>query len=105
MMNISNPVELPQNIEEAIKLTTHGTKQMFQGDFLDAISTFEKVLELHPASLFAFQYRAICKHHLLMNTDNISGEEQANGMRDVISDLENALNIARGMRNFLSLNS
>lgn len=54
-MNLSKPIELPENVNEARKLTTYGTSQMYQGDFLGAISTFNKALELHPNSLFAFQ--------------------------------------------------
>ena len=103
-MKIPNNIELPKEIDEVNKLIQQGTHQMYQGSFRIAISTFSEVLKLHPNSFFAYQYRAICRHHLLMNTNNISGESRANAMEDIISDLEEALSIANNYRNFFLSN-
>lgn len=94
-------MSLRENMQKSTDLVTIGTRQMYQADFVGAISTFDKALELNPISLFALQYRAICKHHLSVSEDNMPYAEHANLMKDVISDLENALEAAKNMQKLL----
>ena len=94
-MDTFDTVKLPETIEEAVKLTTDGTYEMYKGNFTGAIAIFDRVLELHPDSLFAYQYRAICRHHIVINTRNVSNKSRANSMEDVISDIKKALEISK----------
>ena len=77
---------------------------MYEGDFTGAISTLNKALELNPISLFAYQYRTICKMHL-SSQDNVSVEDQRKYLREIISDLEDAKRVARSSLRFLDSSS
>lgn len=99
-MNAKQPFD---NVNESNELVTRGIEQMYEAKYLDAISTFDKAIELNAKSLSAYQYRAICKYQLLMSTDdNISGKKEVEAMQNVISDLEHALSIAENIHEFFS---
>ena len=99
-----NPENISEHFLESSNLQTKATAQMYEGNFLDAISTLDKALELNPISLFAYQYRAICKMHLSMQ-NNVSNKDQRKYLQEIISDLENAKRAARNTLRFLNNSS
>jgi len=99
-----NRENIPENFQKSSNLQTKATAQMYDGNFLGAISTLDKALELNPISLFAYQYRAICKMHLSMQ-NNASIKDQRKYLEEIISDLENAKRAARNSLQFLDTSS
>ena len=94
---------LPPKIEKATELINEGVREYFEANYLEAISKFDQALKLHPASLHAFQYRALCKHMMAVRSDDVPLKEQQRYMREVISDLENATREAKNRLRFLAM--
>ena len=67
--------------------------QMYDGNFIDAIATLDQSLQLNPISLFAYQYRVVCRTHLCMQV-NTSTVEQRQNYEKIISDLDSAMKSA-----------
>lgn len=88
-----------QQIDQQTNLLRLGLTQMQEDNLLDAISTFSKVIELNPMSLYAFQYRAICRHTLAIHEETILSQRLAH-MQEAVSDLEMAKKLAMKLHDF-----
>ena len=54
-----------QTVQRARELTYKGIRQINDGDFSNALATFNESLTLNPMHIMTYQYRAICK--ILLN--------------------------------------
>ena len=92
-----------QQIDQQTNLLRLGLTQMQEDRLLDAVSTFSKVIKLNPLSLYAFQYRALCKHTLALQ-DGTTLSQRLEYMQDVVLDLEIAKKLAIKMRDLILVN-
>ena len=82
---------MKQNLREShvAALIREGIQQLKEQNFSNAISTFDRVIELHPVSFHAYLYRAICKHALAFGSE-LTSAEKINCLQNVFEDLNYA---------------
>ena len=103
-MNFPKPSIPFETAQKSVLLGKKGIEQLNNGDYLGAISTFDKAIVCDPNSLYAFQYRAICKSIAFSDVNNsITGEERRNYLRESLSDLECAAEMLRTLARNLGL--
>ena len=95
-MNFPKPSIPFDKAQKSATLGKKGIDQLHNGDYLEAISSFDKAIECDPNSIYAFQYRAICKFIAFSDTTNLAtGEERRSYLRESLSDLETAAEMTK----------
>ena len=95
-MNLPKPSIPFDKAQKSAMLGKKGIEQLKNGDYLEAISSFNKAIEYDPNSLYAFQYRAICKSIAFSDINSLAtDEERRNYLRESLSDLETAAEMIR----------
>ena len=90
-MNFPKPSVPFDKAQKSATLGKEGIEQLKNGDYFEAISSFDKAIEYDPNALYAFQYRAICKCIAFSDINNsATGEERRIYLQESLSDLETA---------------
>lgn len=98
---LSNMLITNENHESA-ELSSQGFQQMFERNYHEAISIFDKAIEVFPDSALAFHGRSLCQMLLLPDTDP---DNHLYLITAVESDLTQALACIKDMIKFIKSNS